>query len=105
MISMTSTIFWKGKGYACEFVKNVKVYGEKINGQFRIYISRCDKRAFLVDEFNKVIAQSYICESWRLDALLDEEDDNYDIQCSVLCSEFAISIYEEKGIEVIIYNS
>ena len=54
MINMTSTIFYKGKQYACEFVKNVS--SEDIKGQLRIYVSRHDRRAFLVTEYNEVLA-------------------------------------------------
>ena len=40
---MTTTIFWKSKSYACEFVKNVS--SEDI-GNLKIYASRNDKRVF-----------------------------------------------------------
>ena len=68
---MTSTIFYKGKSYACEFVKNVS--SEDIKGNLRIYASRNDKRVFLVDDFNKVLATE-MAESYQIDALLDDED-------------------------------
>ena len=68
---MTSTIFYKGKGYACEFIKNVS--SEDIKGNLRIYASRHDRRVFLVDDFNKVLATEK-AESYQIDALLDDED-------------------------------
>ena len=68
---MTTTIFWKGKQYACEFVKNVS--SEDIKGTLRIYASRHDKRVFLVTEFNEVLATEK-AESYQIDALLDDED-------------------------------
>ena len=71
MINMTSTIFWKGKTYPCEFVKNVS--SEDIKGTLRIYASRNDRRVFLVTEFNEVLATEK-AESYQIDALLDDED-------------------------------
>ena len=68
---MTSTIFYKSKQYACEFVKNVS--SVDIDGQLRIYASRHDRRVFLVDDFNKVLATEK-AESYQIDALLDDED-------------------------------
>ena len=68
---MTTTIFYKGKQYACEFVKNVS--SEDIKGQLRIYASRHDRRVFLVTEFNEVLATEK-AESYQIDALLDDED-------------------------------
>ena len=67
---MATTIFYKGKKYACEFVKNVS--SEDIKGNLRIYASR-DKIVFLVDEFNEVLATE-VGESYQIDALLDDED-------------------------------
>ena len=71
MINMTSTIFYKGKQYACEFVKNVS--SNDIKGTLRIYVSRHDRRAFLVTEFNEVLATETLA-SYQLDAILDDED-------------------------------
>ena len=71
MISMTSTIFYNGKSYSCEFVKNVS--SVDIDGQLRIYASRNDRRVFLVTEFNEVLATEK-AESYQIDALLDDED-------------------------------
>ena len=68
---MTSTIFWKGKQYACEFVKNVS--SEDIKDILRIYASRNDRRVFLVTESNEVLATEK-AESYQIDALLDDED-------------------------------
>ena len=68
---MTSTIFWKGKQYACEFVKNVS--SEDIKGTLRIYASRHDRRVFLVNDYNEVLATEK-AESYQIDALLDDED-------------------------------
>ena len=68
---MTSNIFWKGKKYACEFVKNVS--SEDIKGTLRIYASRHDRRVFLVTEYNEVLATEK-AESYQIDALLDDED-------------------------------
>ena len=68
---MTTTIFYKGKGYACEFVKNVS--SVDIDGQLRIYASRNDRRVFLVTEYNEVLATEK-AESYQIDALLDDED-------------------------------
>ena len=82
---MTSTIFYKGKGYACEFVKNVS--SEDIKGNLRIYASRHDRRVFLVTEFNKVLATEVV-ESYEIDALLDEEDYIYIYTTINLCCDF-----------------
>ena len=71
MISMTTIIFYKGKQYACEFVKNVS--SEDIKGNLKIYASRHDRRVFLVDDYNKVLATE-VGESYQIDALLDDED-------------------------------
>ena len=68
---MTTTIFWKGKGYACEFIKNVS--SEDIKGNLRIYACRNDKRVFLVTEYNEVLATEK-AESYQIDALIDDED-------------------------------
>ena len=68
---MTSKIFWEGKQYACEFVKNVS--SNDIKGTLRIYVSRHDRRAFLVTEFNEVLATETLA-SYQLDAILDDED-------------------------------
>ena len=82
---MTSTIFYKGKGYACEFIKNVS--SEDIKGNLRIYASRHDRRVFLVDDFNKVLATEVV-ESYEIDALLDEEDANYIFATINVCCDF-----------------
>ena len=66
-----TTIFYKGKEFACEFVKNVS--SQDIKGQLRIYVSRHDRRVFLVTEFNEVLATETL-ESYKVDILLDEED-------------------------------
>lgn len=82
---MTSTIFWKNKRYACEFVKNVS--SDDIKGNLRIYASRNDRRAFLVTEFNKVLATEKLA-SYQLDAILDEDDCNYIYETMWLCCDF-----------------
>lgn len=82
---MTTTIFYKGKGYACEFIKNVS--SEDIKGTLRIYASRHDRRAFLVTEYNEVLATETL-ESYQLDAILDEEDCNYIYETMWLCCDF-----------------
>ena len=81
---MTTTIFWKSKSYACEFVKNVS--SEDI-GNLKIYASRNDKRDFLVTEYNKVLATEVV-ESYEIDALLDEEDANYIFATIKICCDF-----------------
>ncbi len=70
---MTSTIFYKGKSYSCEFVKNVSSEDKDIKGNLRIYASRNDRRVFLVTEYNEVLATEK-AESYQIDALLDDED-------------------------------
>ena len=85
MINMTSTIFYKGKQYACEFVKNVS--SEDIKGNLRIYASRHDRRVFLVTEFNEVLATETLA-SYQLDAILDEEAENFDFEIKWLCVSF-----------------
>ena len=82
---MTSTIFWKGKQYACEFVKNVS--SEDIKGNLRIYASRHDRRVFLVDDFNKVLAAESLA-SYQLDAIFDEESTNFEFEIKWLCVSF-----------------
>ena len=82
---MTTTIFWKGKQYACEFVKNVS--SEDIKGTLRIYVSRHDRRVFLVDDFNKVLATETL-ESYKVDILLDEEDGRWIFETMWLCCDF-----------------
>ena len=86
MINMTSNIFYKGKQYACEFVKNVS--SEDIKGNLRIYASRHDRRAFLVTEFNEVLATETLA-SYQLDAILDEEDENFIFETTWLCVDFS----------------
>ena len=85
MISMTSIIFYKGKQYACEFVKNV--FSEDIKGTLRIYASRNDNRVFLVTEFNEVLATETLA-SYQLDAILDEESENFEFETMWLCCDF-----------------
>ena len=68
---MTTTIFYNGKSYSCEFVKNVS--SNDIKGSLRIYASRNDRRVFLVTEYNEVLATEK-AESYQIDALLDDED-------------------------------
>ena len=82
---MTTTIFYKNKSYACEFVKNVS--SEDIKGILRIYASRNDRRVFLVTELNEVLATEVI-ESYEIDALLDEEDANYIFATINICCDF-----------------
>ena len=82
---MTTTIFYNGKSYSCEFVKNVS--SEDIKGILRIYASRLDRRVFLVTEFNKVLATEVV-ESYEIDALLDEEDANYIFATINVCCDF-----------------
>ena len=82
---MTSTIFYKGKQYSCEFVKNVS--SQDIKGNLRIYASRNDRRVFLVTEYNEVLATEVV-ESYEIDALLDEEDANYTFATINVCCDF-----------------
>lgn len=82
---MTSTIFYKGKGYDCEYVKNVS--SEDIKGNLRIYASRHNRRVFLVTEFNEVLATETLA-SYEIDALLDEEDANYIFTTLNVCCDF-----------------
>ena len=82
---MTSTIFYNGRSYSCDFVKNVS--SEDIKGNLRIYASRHDRRAFLVTEFNEVLATETLA-SYQLDAILDEEDKNFDFEIKWLCVSF-----------------
>ena len=83
---MTSTIFYNGKSYSCEFVKNVS--SEDIKGILRIYASRNDRRVFLVTEFNEVLATETLA-SYQLDAILDEESTNFDFEIKWLCVIFS----------------
>ena len=82
---MTSTIFYKNKSYACEFIKNVS--SEDIKGVLKIYASRNDRRVFLVTEFNEVLATETLA-SYQLDAILDEESTNFDFETKWLCVAF-----------------
>ena len=82
---MTTTIFWKGKEFACEFVKNVS--SEDIKGNLRIYVSRHDRRAFLVTEYNEVLATETL-ESYKVDILLDEEDGRWIFETMWLRCDF-----------------
>ena len=82
---MTTTIYYNGKSYACEFIKNVS--SNDIKGNLRIYASRNDRRAFLVDDFNKVLATETLA-SYEIDALLDEEDANYIFATINVCCDF-----------------
>lgn len=82
---MTSTIFYNGKSYACEFIKNVS--SEDIKGTLRIYASRNDRRVFLVDDFNEVLATE-VGESYQLDAILDDEDCNHVFYLKNICCDF-----------------
>lgn len=98
---MTSTIFWNGKNYACEFIKSVKAEGsEELKGSFKIYVSRTASRAFLVDDFNKVIAQRIVFFSYELDAILDDEDKHHEKEINKLCNYFAEIIWDETWDEV-----
>ena len=83
---MTSNIFYKGKQYACEFVKNVS--SDDIKDTLRIYVSRHNRRAFLVTEFNEVLATETL-ESYKVDILLDEEDGRWIFETMWLCCDFS----------------
>ena len=102
---MTTTIIFKNKNYGCEFIENVYVRGQEINGKCRIYACRYEKRVFLIDEYNKVLAQCYKNESWQLDSILDEDDIHHDSEILNLCEEFEQLIYDETGDEVMIINN
>ena len=82
---MTSNIFYNGKRYSCEFVKNVS--SEEL-GNLRIYASRHDRRVFLVTEFTEVLATETLA-SYQLDAILDEESENFDFEIKWLCVGFS----------------
>ena len=82
---MTSNIFYKGKQYACEYVKNVS--SEDIKGTLRIYVSRHDRRVFLVTEFNEVLATETL-DSYKVDILLDEEDGRSIFETICRCCDF-----------------
>ena len=83
---MTSNIFYNGKRYACEFIKSVS--SNDIKGNLRIYASRNDRRVFLVTEFNEVLATETLA-SYQLDAILDEESENFDFEIKWLCVGFS----------------
>lgn len=101
---MTTTIIFKNKNYGCDFIENVYVRGQEINGKCRIYVCRYEKRAFLIDEYNKVLAQCKN-ESWQLDYILDEDDIHHDLEMLNLCEKFEQLIYDETGDEVMIINN
>ena len=82
---MTTTIIYNNKQYACEFVKNVS--SEDIKGNLRIYVSRHDRRVFLVTEYNEVLATEK-AESYQIDALLDDEYYNHDLETLNFCCAF-----------------
>ena len=103
MASMTSNVYYNNKQYACEFVKNVKVEGEEVKGSFKIYVSRHVSRAFLVDDYNNVIAQCIIYLSRELNAILDDENKYHEKEVEKLCNKFAGIIYLETWDEVKIY--
>ena len=87
---MTSNIFYKGKQYACEFVKNVS--SDDIKDTLRIYVSRHNRRAFLVTEFNEVLATETL-ESYKVDILLDEEDGRWIFETMWLCCDFSQKLH------------
>ena len=84
---MTRTIFYKGKLYNGIFVSIYK-------GIYDIYIDRQARLAILMGSFNEVKAIVKL-ESYNIDVLLDNEDDEFLEELKKLENRFENEMYNE----------
>ena len=85
---MTTTIFYNGKQYACEFVN-------KYSGYHDIYIDRQARLAFLIGSKKEVRAIVKL-ETYQIDVLLnDEELSKYLDELERLENKFEDIMYNE----------
>ena len=84
---MTRTINYKGKLYNGIFVSNFK-------GYYEIYIDRIERLAILMGSFNEVKAIVKL-ESYNIDVLLDDEDDEFLEELEKLENRFENEMYNE----------
>ena len=99
---MTKNIFYSGKTYSCEFVKDVQVTGEDIvDEKYRIFVDKTSRRAFLVNELIMAIV-SEVLPKYAFDAILDKENKDHEKEVNILCNDFALRIHElwEDEVEI-----
>ena len=99
---MTKNIFYSGKTYNCEFVKDVQVTGEDIvDEKYRIFVDKTSRMAFLVNDINMAIV-SEVLPKYAFDAILDKENKDHEKEVKILCKDFALRIHElwEDEVEI-----
>ena len=99
---MTKNIFYLGKTYNCEFIKDVQVTGEDIvDEKYRIFVDKTSRRTFLVNEINMAIV-SEVLPKYAFAAILDNENYDHATAVTTLCNEFALRIHElwEDEVEI-----
>lgn len=91
---MTKNIFYSGKTYSCEFIKDVQVTGEDIvEEKNRIFVDKTSRMAFLVDERSIAIVTE-VLPKHAFDAILDKENKDHEKEVKILCNDFALRIHE-----------
>ena len=99
---MTKNIFYLGKTYNCEFIKDVQVTGEDIvDEKYRIFVDKTSRRAFLVNDLSMAIV-SEVLPKYAFDAILDKENKDHEKEVKILCKDFALRIHElwEDEVEI-----
>ena len=98
---MTKNIFYSGKTYSCEFIKDVQVTGEDIVDENYIFVDRESSRAFLVNDLRMAIV-SEVLPKYAFDAILDKENKDHEKEVKILCKDFALRIHElwEDEVEI-----
>ena len=84
---MTRTIFYKGKLYNGIFVS-------KFSGYHDIYIDRQARLAILIDYLSEVRAVVKL-ETYQIDVLLDDEDDEFLEELEKLENKFENEMYNK----------
>ena len=99
---MTKNIFYSGKTYTCEFIKDVQVTGEDIvEEKNRIFVDKTSRIAFLVNDISMAIVAE-VLPKYAFDAILDKENKDHEKEVKILCKDFALRIHElwEDKVEI-----
>ena len=99
---MKKNIFYLGKTYTCEFIKDVQVTGEDIvEEKNRIFVDKTSRIAFLVNDISMAIVAE-VLPKYAFDAILDKENKDHEKEVNILCNDFALRIYElwEDKVEI-----
>ena len=84
---MTRTIIYKNKSYNGIFVSEFEFY-------YDIYIDRQARLAILIDDFG-VVKSIQKLETYQIDVLLDDEDDEFLEELEKLEDKFEKEMYNE----------